>query len=99
MKPIIQKTITAVGPAIEFVKKYYVFISLVVVLTIFGFIFYRIGYFNTLEPSASDIEEKLLTVKRPKIDKAVVEKLENLEDQNIQVQSLFNQARENPFKE
>lgn len=99
MRQILQKILTALEPTILFLKKNQIFIAVLVILTVFGFIFYRIGYFNTLEPSEANIEEKLLTVKRPKIDKSVVEKLEKLENQNIQVQSLFNQARENPFKE
>lgn len=86
-------------PAKAFSEKYGTFMIVIGVLVLFGFVFYRIGYFNSIEPSEEKIEEKLLTVKRPKIDKAVVEKLENLEQQNIQVQSLFNQARENPFRE
>lgn len=80
-------------------SKYGKFVAILIVLTLFGFIFYRIGYFNNLEPSEDEITEKLLTVQRPRIDKDIVEKLENLEDQNIQVQTLFNQARENPFDE
>lgn len=86
-------------PVKAFSEKYGTFLIISGVLILFGFVFYRIGYFNNLEPSEERIEEKLLTVQRPKIDKAVVEKLENLEQQNIQVQSLFNQARENPFRE
>lgn len=87
------------GPILEYIRKYKTILIIVTVVSIFGFIFYRIGYFNSSEPSEDAIEEKLKTSQRPKIDKAIVEKLENLESQNIQVQSLFNQARENPFKE
>lgn len=99
MKLKIQQLTKLTGPVKSIAEKYSTILIIFVVLTLFGFVFYRIGYFNTLEPSEASIEEKLLTVQRPKIDKTIVEKLEDLEAQNIQVQSLFNQARENPFRE
>ena len=99
MKLDTKKLLNALQPALELLQKYRNILVIVLAVGVFGFIFYRIGYFNSLEPTESQIEEKLLTVQRPKIDKSVVEKLEMLEHQNIQVQSLFNQARENPFRE
>ena len=52
-----------------------------------------------MEPTAAEIEEKLQTVQRPKIDQAVLDKIELLQGQNIEVRSLFDQARKNPFSE
>ena len=43
--------------------------------------------------------QKVKTVKLPKIDENAVKNIEQLEDQNIEVQSLFNEARNNPFSE
>ena len=86
-------------PVIETLKKNRTFISILIVLCVFGFIVYRISYFNGAEPTETAIEEQLKTSTRPKIDKALVEKLVNLESDNIQVKSLFNQVRENPFSE
>lgn len=99
MKIDIKKILASLEPAKLLFNKYRNFIALIFVLVIFGFIFYRIGYFNNLEPSEQNIEEKIQTIQRPKIDTSIVEKLENLEQQNIPVQALFNQARENPFNE
>lgn len=86
-------------PILEVLKKNRTFISIIIVLAVFGFIVYRISYFNSAEPTDTAVEEQLKTSSRPKIDKAIVEKLVNLESDNIQVKSLFNQVRENPFSE
>lgn len=99
MKKLIHSLLTRLGPVQLFVKKNKVFLIILTVVAIFGFIVFRISYFNALEPTESALDKQLQTSSRPRIDKAIVEKLVNLETENIQVQALFNQARENPFSE
>jgi hypothetical protein len=99
MKLDIKKILSLLDPVILLFRKYKTMITFVVIVGIFGFIFFRIGQFNSIEPTEQQIDEKLQDVQRPRIDKSVIEKLEKLENQNIQVQTLFQQARENPFKE
>jgi Tfp pilus assembly protein PilO len=99
MKLDIKKFTTLIEPAKVAFTKYKTILIIVLLVGTFGFIFYRIGYLNQVEPSETAIEEQIRDTQRPRIDKAVIDKLQNLENQNIQVKSLFNQARENPFKE
>lgn len=99
MKKLLQTFLTKLRPVQLFAKKNKVFLIILTVLAIFGFIVFRISYFNALEPTESALDTQLQTSSRPRIDKAIVEKLVNLETENIQVQALFNQARENPFSE
>lgn len=86
-------------PALGFLKRYLMFIAVLAAMAVFGFFVFRINQFSRVEPDQTAVEEKLETVQRPKLDPAVVEKIEQLQDQNIQVQSLFDQARNNPFSE
>ncbi len=86
-------------PALDFLKQYIKLIFVVFILIIFGFFVFRINQYSNTEPSETAIEEKLQTVQRPKIDQAIIDKIEQLKGQNIQVQSLFDQARNNPFSE
>jgi len=60
---------------------------------------FRINQYSHTEPADSAVQEKLQTTKRPKVDQAVLDKIQQLQDQNVQVQSLFDQARNNPFNE
>ena len=99
MKKLNTSALKRFEPIIATLQKNRTFISILIVLGVFGFIVYRISYFNSAEPTETAIEEQLKTSSRPKIDKAIVEKLVNLESDNIQVKSLFNQVRENPFSE
>ncbi len=86
-------------PVLNFLKRYAVFISIIVVLGIAVFFVLRINQYSRMEPSDQAVEDKLQTVQRPKVDKAVLDKIQELKDQNVQVQTLFDQARNNPFNE
>ena len=70
-----------------------------VVMVLVGFLVFQINRLATAEPTDTMIEEKLQTVARPKLDQAVIERIQQLQDQNVEVRSLFDQARNNPFNE
>lgn len=70
-----------------------------IVLGLIGFLVFRINQLATAEPSEALIEEKLQTVARPKLDQTVINRIQQLQDQNVEVRSLFDQARNNPFNE
>ncbi len=86
-------------PVVYIVRKYVVFIFAMIMLGLFGFIVFRVNQLNRQEPSEDAIAEKLQTVQRPRIDQSALEKIQNLEDQNVQVRSLIREARDNPFNE
>jgi hypothetical protein len=86
-------------PLLRFFKTYAVFGFVLVILCLFGFLVFRINQFNRQEPDEDAVTEKLQTVQRPRIDQDALDKIQQLEDQNIQVKSLFRSARDNPFNE
>ncbi|HTE57218.1 MAG TPA: hypothetical protein VK694_00585 [Verrucomicrobiae bacterium] len=94
------KTITTkLAPLAQKLRKYTVFIFVMFFLGLYAFMLLRINTLTRQEPSDEAITEKLQTVKRPKLDKKLAEKIENLQAQNVEVKSLFEQARQNPFAE
>jgi len=94
LKPILAK----LQPFINFVKRDSVGIFLSIVAIVFGFLIWRIGTLANAEPSQNALDEKLLTVVRPKIDPESIKKIEDLQAQNINIQSFFTD-RNNPFQE
>jgi len=71
-------------------------IFVVVFVGIYVFLVTQISSYTQREPDASTGEQ---AIKRLKIDEASIEKLEDLEDQNVEVKALFEEARKNPFSE
>jgi len=76
---------------------YRAFLFFLLVASLYGFILWRINTFSNTPPSTS--EESAQTVAQPHIDAATVQKIQNLQDNSVNVQSLFDSARQNPFHE
>lgn len=86
-------------PAMRFIKRYVSLIFILLIVIVLGFLVMRIGQLANAEPTQEAIDLKLSEVKRTKIDQSAIDKIQQLKDQNIQVQTLFQQARDNPFKD
>jgi Na+-transporting methylmalonyl-CoA/oxaloacetate decarboxylase gamma subunit len=81
-------------------QKYSVFSFIIVFLGIYVFLVYHIGQLiNSEAPPQAVTETSTKPISRLQFDKDAVKQMQDLESQNIEVQSLFNQARENPFTE
>ncbi len=84
---------------LHWLKKYTVFICILGVLGIFLFLVWQIHHFASIEPSPTDVTNKVNELNTPKLDQNAVNKILLLEDQNVEVKALFNSARQNPFQE
>ncbi len=59
---------------------------------------FRIGQFSRNEPTEIQLKEKVSKVTSAKIDEESLAKLEELQDRNVSIESLFNNGRTNPFE-
>lgn len=75
------------------------FIFAVIIILLAGFLIFEINVLINKEPTDEQISAQLETIKRPKIDQETINKIEQLEDHNVAVQSLFKNARDNPFQD
>lgn len=80
-------------------ERYIIVSFIVLVLGLYIFLVLQISNAAQSEPSQANISEQLGTVKRLKIDQESINKIQQLQDQNVVVQSLFEEARDNPFQE
>jgi hypothetical protein len=87
------------NPYVVIIKRYRILIFILALLGIYTFLIIRIGKITQTEPSSASVDEKQKTVQRLKIDQVSVNKMLQLEDHNVEVKSLFEQARNNPFNE
>ena len=84
---------------LEKMQQYTVLLFAIGVVSLFSFLVLQINNSTQVEPDDDLFTERLQSVQRPKVDQNSLERIQQLEDQNIEVQSLFEQARENPFSE
>lgn len=87
------------APMLAWLHKYATFVFIIVFLGVYVFLVQYIGGLIQDEPSQAAIDSKLKPVNRLKIDEDALKQITELESQNIEVQALFDQARQNPFTE
>lgn len=78
---------------------YRVALFLLVVLLIYAYLVLRVGILANTAPTQTAIDAKSTATQSPHIDQATVKKVEQLRDNSVNVRSLFNHARNNPFQE
>lgn len=79
--------------------RYTALILLIFLCSIYGFLSWRIAALTQAAPDPAAVSAELQTVGIPKVDEDVVTKMEQLEDNSVSVQTLFDEARSNPFQE
>lgn len=90
---------TLLQKGFKYVQGYSSFIFIISILLIYSFLVFQIGSLSRSEPSEEAVAEKANTVKRLKLDQGAIDKIQQLEDQDVRVQSLFESARDNPFQD
>lgn len=76
-----------------------VFIAVMVILLVYLLTVWRIGQLASAEPSIEDQAKADSTGKLLRVDEAAIREIQKLEQGNTDIQSLFNEARKNPFRE
>lgn len=95
----LKKTLEKLSPALTKIAGHLHFIFIVVLLACCGYLVQQINSYANVTPDSSDIVTETQTIAKPRVDQAALEQLQKLEDQNIEVQSIFEEARNNPFTE
>src|SRR5688500_3966536 len=75
------------------------FLVIMIILAVYLITVWKIGQLATAEPSAEDQANAQTTGKLLRVDEAAIKQIQELEHRNINIQSLFNEARKNPFLE
>lgn len=84
---------------LEKVNHFGLALFLIFVGLLYGFVFTQISSLSDREPTSLDIQNKINAARLPHIDQTVVDHLQALQDNSVNVKSLFNEARNNPFQE
>lgn len=83
----------------KYLSRYHSIIFFVFLALIYGFLIFKINSLSNQQPSDDEVSAQITRTSTPRIDESVVKKIEQLQDNSVQVKSLFNEARKNPFSE
>ncbi len=81
------------------IRRYILPIFLVFIIAIYGFLTWRVITFNQVQPDQAKVAAQLKTAGVPRIDPDALQKIQQLQDNSVDVQTLFDQARSSPFQE
>lgn len=94
----VKQIIKSLKLALQKLRRYAWFLFIVGTLLLYSFLVARISMLSDPKPDEQTVTEQMNTVKRLKIDQSSIDRIEQLKDQNIGVQALFEEARDNPFQ-
>jgi len=66
---------------------------------VYGFVVFRFTSAVNVSPSDADVSSQVQATATPHVDPKVISQIQTLQDNSVNVQTLFNQARSNPFNE
>ncbi len=86
-------------PLLHFLKRFGITLTLLLFLAVYAFLVIRVNSFANVEPADDEVQAKVNTIARPRIDRGIIDTVTDFEQRNIETQTLFQQARNNPFAE
>lgn len=92
---ILQKATAILAKA----RRYSLIIFIAFVASLYGFVIFRISVLTNIKPTDAQVSQQVQTAHILSLDKTVIKQLQALQDNSVEVQTLFNQARSNPFQE
>ena len=99
-KPANRKSLSDAAQATaQAILRYGTVLFMVLLIAVYGFVVYRIYLAGSAEPSVAEISTHAQETATPHIDAKAVGQLETLQDRSVNVKTLFDQARNNPFGE
>ena len=74
-------------------------VFLLLVALLYGFLLLRINSLSSAQPSPDAVSSQFKAAKLTHIDQTVIKQIKSLQDNSVNVRSLFDQARNNPFQQ
>jgi|SRR6185437_4232278 len=90
---------SAAAGLVHGIQRYAVVIFVLLVAVAYGIVLFRTYMLANAQPDDAAVSAQVKASATPHIDPTAVQQLQALQDNSVNVQSLFNQARDNPFQE
>lgn len=92
IKTLLASTVAKLEP----LKRYAAALFVLFVLSLYGYLIMQTNAATNVEPSSA--QQTAATKRTPHVNPETVQQLEQLQDNSVSVQALFNEARSNPFE-
>jgi hypothetical protein len=89
----------ALKVALGNLRKYSSVLIFLLFMGIYGYMVLRINTLSNPVVQDSEVQAEVKTLPVPRMDESAAKKLESLKDNSVNVKTLFEQGRDNPFTE
>lgn len=96
MKTALINLSTKLSKVLAPIARYRILLFIVLVAALYGYLVLQINQASNVQPSED--QEVVAVHHTPRIDPHLVQQLQQLQDNSVSVQTLFNEARTNPFQ-
>jgi hypothetical protein len=83
---------------LQVLKQYRVALFIVFIGLAYGSLLFQVQAIYNSQPTQDAIAAQVKASQVPKIDETAIKQLQSLQDNSVNVQTLFNEARSNPFQ-
>lgn len=89
----------ALTGVVRSVRKFVAVLVFLLFMAIYGYTVIQINSLSNPDVDQSAVTSEIKALPTPRMDEAAAQKLESLEDNNVNVQSLFDKSRTDPFSD
>ncbi|SRR5690554_4946691 len=82
-----------------FIKRFRFILVFVAFSVMYAYVLMQVNAISSRVPSEKQITDKTTAAPRTKIDPEMAKQITSLEEESIDIKTLFNEARKNPFAE
>jgi hypothetical protein len=86
------------GAALQKAQRFSLVLFICFIALLYGYVMLRINTLSNTQPTPESVSSQVKAAGLPHIDESVVQQLESLHNNSVNVQALFNDARNNPFQ-
>ena len=90
---------TVAADLLHGLRRYAVVVFVLLLAAAYGIVLFRAYTFANAQPDDAAVSAQVKASAAPHIDPTAIQQLQALQDNSVNVQSLFNQTRSNPFQE
>jgi len=83
----------------SFIKRFRFMFAFAIFSLMYGYLIVQMNNISSREPNESQISSQTSSAPQTKIDPKLADKITSLEEENIEIKTIFNEARKNPFSE
>lgn len=93
------KSLPSPSAILRRLSRFSIWFFVLLLSAVYGLVMFKIITLSTAQPDDSEVASQVKAAAVPHVDPTALKQIQDLQDNSVSVQTLFNQTRSNPFQE